>query len=334
MRQIWEQIWLDVSETYLYHLILYTTNIWINMIYLSWLGTWCHILISYFSSFEKNNSIKPYEHQLFMPQMLGETKSRITASTVSGEISVKRLRPPLMPALLILRREAVRNGVQLVDQHGKKQDEAHEPECRHVRICLNTTCIVSSKHAPFFCQKRCSTASPAPEAPVQMTDKVAATTRNIIESPKKTAKWPDSSNWWYNIPHSKNTCLFQDSNTPGSRPPGDGTAQSAGITGRHRGKDRQRALFAAVRRKLGSNTAAAAPSSVDSGSSTAMPQADAIKKNSAADPTNRAQRPRKQPARASARHRRAHSLDAMSRSGVFAARTRTYERNPVQGRRR
>ena len=96
----------------------------------------------------------------------------------------------------------------------------------------------------------------------------------------------------------------------------------------------QACFSCAQRSKLGSNTAAAAPSSVDSGSSTAMPQADAIKKNSAADPTNRAQRPRKQPARASARHRRAHSLDAMPRSGVFAARTRTYERNPVQGRRR
>ena len=90
----------------------------------------------------------------------------------------------------------------------------------------------------------------------------------------------------------------------------------------------------AQRSKPGSNTAAAAPSSVDSGNSTAMPQVDAIKKNSAAAPTNRAQRPRRQPARASARHRRAHSLDAMSQSGVFAARTRTYERNPVQGRRR
>ena len=47
-------------------------------------------------------------------------------------------------------------------------------------------------------------------------------------------------------PSGVDTCLFQDSNTPGSRPPGDGTAQPAGITGRHRCKDRQRALFTAA----------------------------------------------------------------------------------------
>ena len=40
-------------------------------------------------------------------------------------------------------------------------------------------------------------------------------------------------------PNGVDMCLFQDSNTPGSRPPGDGTPQSAGITGRHRGKDRR-----------------------------------------------------------------------------------------------